>query len=68
MQANFRIKFNFKNYPPKSNIRKQVTKFQATGTIHHLNCKADGSKSERKNIAKKKYTKKNEIKKTAKKK
>ena len=42
VQANFWIKFNFNNYPTKSNIHHWVTKFQSIESIQNLYCMADG--------------------------
>ena len=39
-------------YSLKSNIHQWLTKFQAFGTIHNLNYKAESPKSEIKNTAK----------------
>ena len=46
VQADFQKKFTFNNYHLKNNIHQSVTKLQATGTIHNLNCKAESYKKE----------------------
>ena len=46
VQANSSRKLNFSNHPTKFNIHEWVIKFQATRTIHNLNCKAESLKSE----------------------
>ena len=43
VQAKFRQKFNFNNYPQKSQIYRWAHKFQATGSVNNLNKKAETS-------------------------
>ena len=45
VQANFRTRFNFNNYPSKFNIHQWITKFNSIGTIQNLNCKTKSPKS-----------------------
>ena len=47
-QAKFRRKFNFNNYPQKSQIYHWVRKFRATGSVNNLNKKSENPKSGRK--------------------
>ena len=48
VQAKFCRKFNFNNYPRKSQIYHWVHEFQATGSINNLNKKAENLRSSRK--------------------
>ena len=41
VQGNFCRKFNFNNYPQKSQIYRWVHKFQATGSLNNLNKKSE---------------------------
>ena len=45
VQAKFRKKFNFNNYPQKSQIYRLVHKSQATGSGNNLNKKAKTPRS-----------------------
>ena len=48
VQAKFCRKFNFNNYPPKSQIYHWVHKLQATGSVNNLNKKARNPRCYRK--------------------
>ena len=48
VSAKFCRKFNFNNYPRKSQIYRWVHKFQTTGSVNNLNKKADSSRYGRK--------------------
>ena len=48
VQAKYRRKFNFNNYPQKSQIYRWTHKFQATGSVHNLNKKSATPRSGRK--------------------
>ena len=48
VQAKFRRKFNFNNYPQKSQIYRWAHKFQATGSLNNLNKKGETPRSGRK--------------------
>ena len=48
VQANFRRKFNFKNYPQKSQMYCCIPKFQATGSVNNLTKKTENPRSGRK--------------------
>ena len=48
VQAKFRRKFNYNNYPQKSQIYHLVHKFQATGLVNNLNKKVENPRSGRK--------------------
>ena len=50
-QAKFCRKFNFNNYPQKSQIYHWVHKFQAAGSVNNLNKKAENPRSGRKATA-----------------
>ena len=51
VQAIFPRKFNFNNYPQKSQIYRKVHKLQATGSVNNLNKKPGNPISGRKLIA-----------------
>ena len=48
VQAKYRRKFNFNNYPQKSQIYRWTHKFQATGSVNNLNKKSATPRSGRK--------------------
>ena len=48
MKAKFCRKFNFNNYPQKSQIYCWAPKFQTTGSVNNLNKKTENSRSGRK--------------------
>ena len=50
VQAKFRRKFNFNNYPQKSQIYRWAHKFQATGSLNNLNKKGETPRFGRKFI------------------
>ena len=52
VQAKFHRKFNFNNYPQKSQIYHWIHKFQATVSVNNLKKKAENSISDRKLMAK----------------
>ena len=52
LQAKFRRKFNFNNYPQKSQMYRWVHKFQATGSVSNLIMKVENPCSGRKLIPK----------------
>uniref|UniRef100_UPI00358E2E41 uncharacterized protein n=1 Tax=Myxine glutinosa TaxID=7769 RepID=UPI00358E2E41 len=48
VQAKFRRKFNFNNYPQKNQVYRWAHTFQATGSVNNLNKKAETPSSGRK--------------------